>query len=82
MAAGCVPIVINRGGQREIVEHGVTGFLWNTLDELKRYTLLVARDPALRSRVAEAARQRAACFTPERFVARFREAVAAQSVRL
>jgi hypothetical protein len=26
MAAGCVPIVINRGGQREIVEHGVTGF--------------------------------------------------------
>lgn len=80
MAAGCVPIVINRGGQREIVEHGVTGFLWNTLGELKHYTLLVARDAALRSRVAEAARQRAACFTPDRFVARFREAVAAQTV--
>jgi glycosyltransferase involved in cell wall biosynthesis len=82
MAAGCVPIVINRGGQREIVEHGVRGFLWNTLDELKHYTLLVARDQPLRARVAEAARQRAACFAPERFVARFRQAVAAQSVRL
>ena len=35
MAAGCVPIVLGKGGLPEIVEHDKSGFLWNTLDELK-----------------------------------------------
>ncbi|MBA4312072.1 MAG: hypothetical protein C0417_05540 [Chlorobiaceae bacterium] len=34
MSAGCIPIVVNRGGQREIVTPGVNGFLWETIDEL------------------------------------------------
>lgn len=34
MAAGAVPVVIAQGGQVEIVEDGVNGFLWNTKDEL------------------------------------------------
>jgi glycosyltransferase involved in cell wall biosynthesis len=71
MAAGCVPIVFNRGGQREIVEHGVTGFLWDTLEELQKYTTQVARDPELRMRLAKAARRRAQDFRRERFVAAF-----------
>ena len=50
MAAGCVPVVINKGGQSEIVRHGVSGFLWDTFDELKEYTLLLARDDGLRKR--------------------------------
>ncbi|MCX7840964.1 MAG: glycosyltransferase, partial [Anaerolineae bacterium] len=33
MASGCVPVVINKGGQSEIVQHGRNGFLWNTLPE-------------------------------------------------
>ena len=68
MAAGCVPIVINKGGQREIVEHGVSGFLWNTLEELKLYTMRVARDEQLRIRMADAARVRAHQFSTEKFV--------------
>jgi glycosyltransferase involved in cell wall biosynthesis len=40
MAAGCVPVVIRKGGQPEIVEHGVSGFLWDTLGELKESTRL------------------------------------------
>jgi glycosyltransferase involved in cell wall biosynthesis len=68
MAAGCVPIVINKGGQREIVEHEVSGFLWNTVDELKLYTLRVARDEQLRIQMAEAAKLRARQFSTERFV--------------
>jgi len=68
MAAGCVPIVINSGGQPEIVEHGVNGFLWNTLGELKHYTSLVSRDEALRERLSEAARRRARMFSREEFV--------------
>ncbi len=34
MSAGCIPIVINRGGQKEIIKNGVDGFLSNNLDEL------------------------------------------------
>ena len=68
MAAGCVPIVINKGGQREIVEHGVSGFLWNTLEELKLYTLQIARDEKFRIRMADAARLRAQRFSTEKFV--------------
>jgi len=55
MASGCVPVVIGKGGQREIVNHGKNGFLWDTLEELKRYTLLVANDESLRNSLAQAA---------------------------
>jgi glycosyltransferase involved in cell wall biosynthesis len=68
MAAGCVPVVINKGGQAEIVTHGVTGFLWNTLEELRDYTRQLMRDPALRERMSEAAQERARRFSTDRFL--------------
>jgi glycosyltransferase involved in cell wall biosynthesis len=68
MAAGCVPVVVDKGGQSEIVRHGVDGFLWRTLDELALYTTLLARDEALRARLARAARERAAAFGRKQFV--------------
>ncbi|MDP9227360.1 MAG: glycosyltransferase family 4 protein, partial [Actinomycetota bacterium] len=71
MSAGAVPIVINKGGQREIVEHGVSGFLWNTLDELREYTRLLAADEPLRLRMSNAARDRAELFSRSRFVSEF-----------
>jgi glycosyltransferase involved in cell wall biosynthesis len=71
MAAGCVPVVINKGGPREVVEHGVNGFLWNTIEELRSYTVLLARDEQLRERMSEAARDRAKFFSRERFFTRF-----------
>jgi glycosyltransferase involved in cell wall biosynthesis len=73
MAAGCVPIVINKGGQPEIVEHGVSGFVWNTVDELKEYTLRVAQDEEVRVRMSEAARCRAQLFSTESFLKRYLE---------
>jgi len=48
MSAGAVPVVINSGGQRETVTQGVTGFLWNNLDEMLSYTERLAADDALR----------------------------------
>jgi glycosyltransferase involved in cell wall biosynthesis len=68
MAAGCVPVVINKGAQPEIVDHGRTGFLWNTVDELKKYTRLLADDRALWARMSAAARLQAQNFRRERFV--------------
>src|SRR3989344_9174247 len=38
MSGGAVPVVINAGGQKEIVEDGKSGYLWNTLEELAKYT--------------------------------------------
>ncbi|HEX7316869.1 MAG TPA: glycosyltransferase [Pyrinomonadaceae bacterium] len=71
MAAGCVPVVINKGGQAEIVEHGVSGFLWNTPEELKDYTALLINDAALRARMSEAARARARLYSRKSFLERF-----------
>jgi glycosyltransferase involved in cell wall biosynthesis len=71
MAAGCVPVVINKGGQPEIVEHGVNGFLWETLDELRDYTTRLINDDDLRVKMSEAARKRAQVFSTESFIANF-----------
>jgi glycosyltransferase involved in cell wall biosynthesis len=33
MNRGAVPVVFNGGGQKEIIENGRSGYLWNTLDD-------------------------------------------------
>jgi L-malate glycosyltransferase len=71
MAAGCVPVVINKGGQREIVEHGVSGFVWETFEELKAYTAQLMSDEPLRRRMSEAASERARLFGRDAFVEKF-----------
>lgn len=43
MAAGCIPIVINKAGQKEIVDDGENGFLWNDAQDLKNKTLKVIK---------------------------------------
>ena len=79
MAAGCVPVVINKGGQREIVEHGTSGYLWETLDELKEYTARLMRDEDLRRRMSEAARVRARLFSRDAFIEKFLRLLQASS---
>jgi L-malate glycosyltransferase len=73
MAAGCVPIIVNRGGHLELIEHGVTGFLWDTLDELKDYTLQIVSNDKMRTQMAEAARARSRAFSRESFIEAFRK---------
>lgn len=41
MAAGAVPVVYDGGGQRDIVENGVNGYLWKDPIELIKYTMHV-----------------------------------------
>jgi glycosyltransferase involved in cell wall biosynthesis len=73
MAAGCVPVVFNGGGLRELVQHGANGFLWDNLKELKDLTMLLVGDEGLRSRMSEAARRRGRDFGRERFQRGLRE---------
>lgn len=55
MASGCVPVVIGKGGQPEIVSHGRNGYLWQTLEELQSLTWKLIREPGLRGTLAAAA---------------------------
>ena len=68
MSAGCVPVVIRKGAQPEIVEHGVSGFLWDTLEEAKEFTRLLAHDDELRQRMAKAAVERSYRFSRAAFI--------------
>jgi glycosyltransferase involved in cell wall biosynthesis len=51
MAGGCVPVVIDRAGQRETVRDGVDGFRWSTPEELFARTVQLAGDEPLRERL-------------------------------
>jgi glycosyltransferase involved in cell wall biosynthesis len=73
MSAGCVPVVYRGGGQREIVEHGISGFLWTTIGELLSYTKELIENIALRSRMSAAASRRAEFFSQKTFVGRFKD---------
>ena len=74
MAAGCVPVVINKGGQPEIVQHGISGFVWSTLDELKQFTETLSNNDQLRAQMSERARERAADFSRNACVERLIQA--------
>ncbi|MDO8638552.1 MAG: glycosyltransferase [Candidatus Daviesbacteria bacterium] len=67
MAGGCVPVVINKGGQTEIVEDGINGFLWNNLDELIKLTQnLIDQNPLLKQ-ISQKAVERSKIFSKEKF---------------
>jgi len=67
MAAGCVPVVIGKGGQPEIVRDGETGFLWMTIDDLKIHTLKLTRDPRMRQQISLAAEAESHNYDEEHF---------------
>lgn len=67
MSARCVPVVINRGGQKEIVSHGESGYLWNTIDELVNYSLELIGNPSLLSSMQAKAREEFSRFDRGKF---------------
>ncbi len=52
MSAGCVPIVFNGGGQKEIVKNAVNGFLFNTQEQLLTQTLTLINNDELRKSIS------------------------------
>jgi glycosyltransferase involved in cell wall biosynthesis len=66
MAHGCIPLAVNRGGLREIIQHGVNGYLWETTDGLIEFTSKLITDETAATMSANA-RERSGDFSRERF---------------
>lgn len=67
MAGGCVPVVMDKGGQKEIVDRDKTGLLWQTQEELIRLTLALIKSKKVMTKLAENAILRSKDFSKEKF---------------
>lgn len=67
MGAGTVPVVINAGGQKEIVEDGRNGYLWDTLEDFILKTNNLIKDEKLLKRISIGAVKRSKIFSGDRF---------------
>lgn len=68
----CLPIVFDGGGQREIVENGISGYRFSSIRELLDLTLKTIRDPDKRELAGRAAQRRGGDFTRAIFTGRVR----------
>ncbi len=67
MASGCVPIVYNGGGQKELVQHGIDGYLFEDKDALIRYTKEIIDNEDKRKKIAENAIRTSKKYSLENF---------------
>ena len=67
MAAGCIPIVINKGGQKEIIKEAENGFLFEDFNELKEKTLSAIKNPEKLISLRENAKKDSGLFSNEVF---------------
>lgn len=67
MTAGCVPVVINLGGQKEIIENSENGFLWNTKEELLSITQRLSKSEDEVKRISKNALKISQEYSKERF---------------
>ena len=75
MASGCVPVVISKGGQPELVSHGSDGLLWDSRRELIDLTVGLIEDGNMLQRLSRMAVGSAARFSEDRFQRRLLELV-------
>jgi L-malate glycosyltransferase len=76
MRAGCVPVAFASGGQREIVEDGVSGILCRDLAGLVSDSRALVQDEERRSLLSAGARRRSRLFTRDEFDRRLTAIVA------
>lgn len=75
MTAGCVPVVINSGGQPEIVENNKSGYLWNSIEELKEKTKNLMKDLKHLKSFSQEAILKSKIFSKERFCRQIHEII-------
>lgn len=67
MGAGAVPVVINAGGQKEIIENDKNGFLWDSLKELQERTRFLIENNSVWQEMSDLAKKRAKDFSSDKF---------------
>lgn len=67
MSYGAIPVVINAGGQIEIVKNGENGFTWEDEKDLIKLTHKLAVDPKLFDSIQERSIEASKRFTKDRF---------------
>jgi glycosyltransferase involved in cell wall biosynthesis len=75
MSAGTIPIVFNGGGLTEIVTHDVTGYLWNTPDQLIRNTMQLVNDSDLEASMRTHSVSHSGSFSMEVFESEFEKLI-------
>jgi L-malate glycosyltransferase len=75
MLAGCVPLAPARGGQVEIVEHGLSGYLCRNTEELIEYSARLAGDQQLLDEMGRRAVDRGRVFNLSLFSRRIAQMV-------
>lgn len=67
MAAGCAPVVINKGGQQEILVNGLKPYLWDTIEQCVAISATLIADPAMLQHAQLMAQERAQQFNQAHF---------------
>ncbi|GHV86557.1 hypothetical protein AGMMS50230_21650 [Spirochaetia bacterium] len=78
MSAGCVPVVINKGGQKEIVDDEINGFRWDTPEQLIEKTIYLVQNEKEYKKMSEAARNKAQNYSLETFTQNLGEVLRAK----
>lgn len=73
MAAGAIPFSFAAGGQLEIIDDGVNGFLWRNKSELISLTKKVISDEKFRNRISQLAIIRSKYFSSDNFCRKINE---------
>jgi len=67
MAAGCIPVVIGKGGIKEIITPGKDGFLWQTKEELENFTLQLIKETSSVKKISQYLKKSSERFSKEVF---------------
>ncbi len=67
MASGCIPVVVGKGGQTEVVGAEFTAYLWQTENECLELTTKLITDTQLCTSLREMARAQVRQFSQDRF---------------
>lgn len=68
MASGCIPVVVNLGGQKEIIENGISGFFWDTPQEMEEITIKIIKNIKANHKISEDAQASVEKFSKDEFI--------------
>jgi glycosyltransferase involved in cell wall biosynthesis len=75
MAGGAVPLVVNAGGHKEIIDEGSTGFLWSKKGELVKKTKMLVENNELLHQISTKAIAASNVYEYERFAEEVEEII-------